>query len=74
MEPLGKLTAFARFGVWVVSPVAEGLLPLTMLRSRTTFQPHQSPLWWLAAGAIFGAFGMTLDRGVAMQAELDTVI
>jgi hypothetical protein len=39
-----------------------------------TFQRHQSPLWWLAVGAIFGAFRMILDRGVAMRAELETVI
>ncbi len=37
-------------------------------------QPHQSPLGWLAVGLIFAALGLILDRGVAMRAELDTVI
>ena len=39
-----------------------------------TFKPHQSPLGWLAVGLIFAALGQILDRGVAMRAELDTVI
>jgi hypothetical protein len=45
-----------------------------MLTSSVTFKPHQSPLGWLAVGLIFAALGRILDRGVAMRAELDTVI
>ena len=45
-----------------------------MLASPVPFHPHQAPLGWLAVGLIFAAFGQILDRGVAMRAELDTVI
>lgn len=44
------------------------------LTSPYTYKPHQTPLGWLAVGRIFAAFGRILDRGVAMSAELDTVI
>ena len=62
---VGKLTAFAGLGTWVLSQVAQGVLSATMLTSPATFQPHQSPLGWLAVGLIFAAFGQILDRGVA---------
>jgi hypothetical protein len=71
---LGKLTAFGGLCTWVVSQIAQGILSLTMLDSPVTFKPHQSPLTWLAVGLIFAGFSLILDRGVAMQAELDTVI
>jgi Protein of unknown function (DUF2975) len=71
---VGKLTAFAGLGTWILSEVAQGLLSWTMLTSSVTFHPHQAPLGWLAVGLIFAAFGQILDRGVAMRAELDTVI
>ncbi len=71
---VGKLTAFAGLGAWVVSQVAQGVLSWTMLVSPVAFVPHQTPLGWLAVGLIFAAFGQILDRGVAMRAELDTVI
>jgi hypothetical protein len=45
-----------------------------MLTKPGTFQPHKSPLGWLAVGLIFAALGQILDRDVAMRAELDTVI
>ena len=45
-----------------------------MLASPRGFQPHQTPLGWLAVGLIFAAIGKILDRGVGMRAELDTVI
>ena len=45
-----------------------------MLTSSFTYKPHHTPLAWLAVGLIFAAFGRILDRGVAMRAELDTVI
>jgi hypothetical protein len=71
---VGKLTAFGGLGAWIVSQVAQGLLSATMLASTLTYKPHQSPLGWLAVGLIFAALGQILDRGVAMRAELDTVI
>ena len=71
---VAKLTAFAGLGTWVVSQAAQGVLSATMLTSPGTFQPHQSPLAWIAVGLIFAALGQILDRGVAMRAELDTVI
>jgi hypothetical protein len=71
---VGKLTVFAGLGAWALSQVAQGVLSVTMLVSPVTFLPHQSPLGWLAVGLIFAAFGKILDRGVAMRAELDTVI
>jgi len=71
---VGKLTAFAGLGTWVLSQVAQGVLSWTMLVSPVPYLPHQTPLGWLAVGLIFAAFGQILDRGVAMRAELDTVI
>ena len=71
---VGKLTAFAGLGAWAVSQVAQGILCSTMLASPVPFHPHQTPLGWLSVGLIFAAFGQILDRGVAMRAELDTVI
>jgi Protein of unknown function (DUF2975) len=70
----GKLTAFAGLGTWILSQIAQGVLSGTMLTSPGTFKPHQAPLGWLAVGLIFAALGQILDRGVAMRAELDTVI
>ena len=71
---LGKLTAFAGVGVWALGQVAQGLLSATMLDAHTSYKPHQSPLGWLAVGLIFAGLSVILDRGVAMRAELDTVI
>jgi Protein of unknown function (DUF2975) len=71
---VGKLTAFAGLGTWILSQAAQGLLSTTMLTSPLTYKPHQSPLGWLAVGLIFAALALILDRGVAMRAELDTVI
>ena len=71
---VGKLTAFAGLGAWILSQIAQGVLSWTMLTSSVTFKPHQTPLGWLAVGLIFAAFGQILDRGVTMRAELDTVI
>ena len=74
LASVGKLTAFAGLGAWILSQVAQGVLCLTMLNSPETLQPHRSPFGWLAVGLIFAGFGLILDRGVAMRAELDTVI
>jgi ABC-type amino acid transport substrate-binding protein len=71
---VGKLTAFAGLGAWILSQIGQGVLSGTMLTSAVTFHPHQAPLGWLAVGLIFAGFGKILDRGVAMRAELDTVI
>ena len=71
---LGKITAIAGVSAWALSQLAQAVLSATMLESPTTFQPHQSPLGWLAVGLIFAGFALILDRGVAMRAELDTVI
>jgi hypothetical protein len=70
----GKLTVIAGLGIWILSQIAQGVLSGTMLTSSVTFKPHQSPLGWIAVGLIFAALGQILDRGVAMRAELDTVI
>jgi Protein of unknown function (DUF2975) len=74
LATLGKLTAFVGVGTWVVSQIAQGVLSARMLSSAPTYQPHHAPLGWLAVGLIFAAFSLILDRGVAMRAELDTVI
>jgi hypothetical protein len=71
---VGKLTVFAGLGVWLVSEAAQAVLTVTMLDSPVAFVPHQSPFAWVAVGLIFAGFGQIIDRGVAMQAELDTVI
>jgi hypothetical protein len=71
---VAKITSFAGVATWFVSQVAQGVLSGTMLTSPVRFQPHESPLGWLAVGLIFAALGKILDRGVAMRAELDTVI
>jgi hypothetical protein len=49
-------------------------LSATMLKSGAAVAPHDSPLGWLAVGLIFAAFAQLIARGVAMRAELDTVI
>jgi hypothetical protein len=74
LTTLGKLTAFAGLGTWVMSQAAQGVLCARMLTSAPTYQPHHTPLGWLAVGLIFAAFAQILDRGVAMRTELDTVI
>nr|WP_238338364.1 DUF2975 domain-containing protein [Pedococcus badiiscoriae] len=74
LATLAKLTAIGGTGTWILSQVAQGVLAATMLTSLPTFRPQDTPLGWLAVGLIFAAFGRILDRGVAMRAELDTVI
>jgi Protein of unknown function (DUF2975) len=74
LTSLGKVTAFAGLGTWVLSQVAQGVLSARMLTSAPTYQPHHTPLGWLAVGLIFVAFARILDRGVAMRTELDAVI
>jgi hypothetical protein len=71
---VGKLTAFAGLGTWILSQAAQAVLSVTMSTNPVAFLPHQSPFGWLAVGLIFAGFGRIIDRGVAMRAELDTVI
>ena len=71
---VAKITAFGGLGVWAVSNVAKWALSATMLESGAAVAPHESPLGWLAVGLIFAAFAQLIARGVAMRAELDTVI
>jgi Protein of unknown function (DUF2975) len=71
---VAKLTAFGGLVVWAVSGAAKWVLSATMLESGSAVQPHDSPLGWLAVGLIFAAFAQLIARGVAMRAELDTVI
>jgi hypothetical protein len=71
---VAKITAFGGLGVLVLSNVAKWALSATMLNSGTAVEPNQSPLGWLAVGLIFAAFAQLIARGVAMRAELDTVI
>ena len=71
---VAKITAVGGLGVWVVSNAAKWALSATMLESGAAVAPHDSPLGWLAVGLIFAAFAQLIARGVAMRAELDTVI
>jgi hypothetical protein len=74
LTTLGKLTAFVGLGTWVISQLVQAVLCARMLTSPPTYQPQHTPLGWLAVGLIFAAFARTLDRGVAMRTELDSVI
>ncbi len=71
---VAKIIAFGGVGVWAVSSAAKWALSATMLESGAVVQPHDSPAGWLAVGLIFAAFAQLIARGVAMRAELDTVI
>jgi hypothetical protein len=66
--------AYAHTRLMAAAQAAQGVLSATMLTSPLSYAPHDTPLGWLAVGLIFAAFGRILDRGVAMRAELDTVI
>jgi hypothetical protein len=71
---VAKITAIGGLGVWVVSNAAKWALSASMLESGARVVPHDSPLGWLAVGLIFAAFAQLIARGVALRAELDTVI
>jgi hypothetical protein len=58
----------------VMTTVAHWALSATMLQSGAALRPDQSILGWLAVGLIFAGFAQLIARGVAMRAELDTVI
>ncbi|MFI5099268.1 MAG: DUF2975 domain-containing protein [Actinomycetes bacterium] len=71
---VAKITAFGGVGVWAVSNAANWALSTTVLESGAAVGPRWSPIGWLAVGFIFAAFAQLIARGVAMRAELDTVI
>lgn len=71
---VAKITAFGGLGVWAVGNIADWALSATTLSSGTAVEPHRSPLGWLAVGLIFAAFAQLIAHGVAIRAELDTVI
>jgi DUF2975 family protein len=71
---VAKITAAGGLAVWLVTTVAQWGLSATMLQSGTALRPDQSILGWLAVGLIFAGFAQLIARGVAMRAELDTVI
>ena len=54
--------------------VAEWTLSTTMLTSGAAVTTHGSLAGWLAVALIFAAFGQLIARGVAMRAELDTLV
>jgi hypothetical protein len=75
LTTLAKITAIGGIGVWAMSYLATWALSATVLDAPGTPQPHQAAaLAWLAVALIFAAFGQLIARGVAMRAELDTVI
>ena len=71
---IAKITACGGIGVWAVNNVAEWMLSTTMLDSTAAVAAHQSLAGWLAVAFVVAAFGQLVARGVAMRAELDTLI
>jgi hypothetical protein len=71
---IAKISAFGGVGTWAVNIVAEWTLSATMLDSGAAVDARQSLFGWLAVGLIFAAFAQLIAHGVAMRAELDTVI
>jgi hypothetical protein len=71
---LAKITALGGLGVWAISTAAQWALSATMLESGAAIEPGRTLLAWLAVGLIFAAFAQLVTRGVAMRAELDTLI
>jgi len=71
---VAKVTAVGGVAVWAVGQASQGLLAASVLTSPVPFRPQESPLGWLAVALILAGFGQLLGRGVAMRAELDTVI
>ena len=75
LTALAKITAVGGIAVWAMSNLATWALSATVLDAASTPQPHEAAaLAWLAVALIFAAFGQLIARGVAMRAELDTVI
>ena len=75
LTALAKITAVGGIAVWAMSNLATWALSATVLDGASTPQPHEAAaLAWLAVALIFATFGQLIARGVAMRAELDTVI
>jgi hypothetical protein len=74
LTALAKITAIGGLAVWAIGTASAWGLSATMLQTGTAVGPHQSPLGWFAVGLIFAGFALLIGRGVAMRAELDTVI
>ncbi len=74
LTALAKITAVGGIAVWAMSYLATWALSATVLDAAGTARPDETPLAWLAVALIFAAFGQLIARGVAMRAELDTVI
>lgn len=74
LTALAKITAIGGIGVWAMSYLATWALSASVLDASEIARPDETPLAWLAVALIFAAFGQLLARGVAMRAELDTVV
>ena len=74
LTALAKITAVGGIAVWAMSILATWALAATVLDGGSTASLHDAPLAWLAVALIFAAFGQLTLRGVALRAELDTVI
>ncbi len=74
LTALAKITAVGGIAVWAMSYLATWALSATVLDAAGTTRPDETALAWLAVALIFAAFGQLIARGVAMRAELDTVI
>jgi hypothetical protein len=74
LDRTAKITAFGGVAVWAITIVAEWTLSATMLTSGAAVTTHRSLAGWLAVALIFAAFGQLIARGVAMRAELDTLV
>ena len=74
LTTLAKITAVGGIAVWAMSYLATWALSATVLDAAGTARPDETALAWLAVALIFAAFGQLIARGVAMRAELDTVI
>ena len=74
LNAVAKITAAGGLAVWTLTTVAHWALSATMLQSGTALHPDESILGWLAVGLVFAGFAQLIARGVAMRAELDTLI
>ena len=75
LNTVAKITAAGGITVWAMSYLGTWALSATVLDTTSTTRPNETPLVaWLAVALIFAAFGQLIARGVAMRAELDTVI
>ena len=74
LNAVAKITAAGGITVWAMSYLATWALSASVLDAPGTARPDETPLAWLAVALIFATFGQIIARGVAMRAELDTVI